>query len=120
MNCVIDDELEVLLQQGVDQRGVRDALSVCRQHKRKVFCFEIAISFLLFFSFFFPEHGPKINETKWISAAGRSDVQFIEKVSLLQQKSWILSRQTDRRGNDCYSSISSEQQEDTVLNVQYS
>lgn len=39
VNCVIDDELEVLLQQGVDQRGVRDALSVCRQHKRKLFFF---------------------------------------------------------------------------------
>lgn len=34
VNCVIDDQLKVLLQQGVDQRGVRDTLSVCRRHTR--------------------------------------------------------------------------------------
>lgn len=42
MHCVIDDELKVLLQQGVDQRGVRDTLSICRRHKRGTVSFVVA------------------------------------------------------------------------------
>lgn len=30
INCIIDDELEVLVQQRVDQRGVGYALSICQ------------------------------------------------------------------------------------------
>lgn len=48
VNCVIDDELKVLLQQGVDQRGVRNTLSVCRNTHKKMF----SLPFSCFFVFF--------------------------------------------------------------------
>lgn len=31
VNCIVDDELKVLLQQSVDQRGVGHTLSICQQ-----------------------------------------------------------------------------------------